>query len=169
MKFPLLFTRYKGAAPAGGKNFGAEGFPFTDAATSQPRQPNPKTDDQVLYARMTSTNGWPASRIILASRYTGGGALTAVNVTANFFENSMGIWVALGATSATVTPGSATVPGVPVYFDVPSLLEIPNIQANLDQNSTGSIAIAIIVGDPGALPAGRYDFAAAADLTTKPF
>lgn len=167
MKFPVTFRRVKPAAPPA-KTLGGDAL-LVDA-NGTPRKPNLITDDNTMSSRIVSINGWPLSRLVLVGKYTGGGAPTALNANLFVFEDNLGIYVALPGSSTTVTPGTATTPPVPIFFDVFALIDLPNVQKDLQSNQPGAVDLLCIVQDQGgAAPNGTYDFIIGPELTTKPF
>lgn len=167
MRFPTVFTRYKGTAPAGGKALGADTLPIDSGSSPIPAN---AALDNVLYSRFSSINGWPLTRVALAAKYTGGGSPAALPVTLYFYEAALDLWVKLDGASSTVTPGTPAAPAAVTFFDVVALLDLPKATQDMYEMSSGSLSALLIVGDPGAgAPDGRYDFALAPDLTPKPF
>ncbi len=162
MKFPTLFTRYK-TTPS--TTIGNDGV-LVDAA-SNPRKAN-ASDDNVLSSTKVSINGWPVSRIVFAAKYTGAGNATKLPVKMYVFEDGLGIWLPLPGSDTGVTPGTAAAPLPPIFFDVFALNDLPSLSSGLQGAESGNCTFLAVVSD-NATGDGRYDFAMAAELTTKPF
>lgn len=170
MKFPTKFSRYKGTAPAGSIALGADVFPVD--VNSAPRKPA-ATDDNVLFARAYSKNGFPTKRVVLAGAYfaTSAHSPPALNVSGYIWDDNLGFWIKLAASATSITPGDTTsspvVGGSPVYFEVPALTDSAPTQAALNGGTDpGSLAVLFLISDNTASN-GRYDFVAAPVLNEK--
>ena len=150
MKFPRTFTRYVGTLPADGIAIGSDTTP-TGPLTSQP--------DNVLFSRFSNINGWPVHRIAVV--YSGPAGAPSVVARGLMYEDSTGAWYQIGA-DVTMQPGRVS------FFDIVALLEMPNVQANLDQATSGSVSFFLQVDAPvGGSSNGAYMFAMGPDLTTQ--
>lgn len=156
MRFPTVFTRVKPAAPPA-KTLGGDVLPV-DGST--PRAPNPTLDDNVLFSRFVSVNGWPAYRVAVTYQYVGAGSAIALPAVMAFYESTTNAWYQIGA-SQNMQPGQVT------FFDCVSLLDTPHVgTSDLVGVGAGSIGQVLIVSDPGSAPNGTYKFALAPDLTS---
>lgn len=155
MKFPVVFTRWKGA---GGKALGGD-RPLAIGRNL--------ALDNTIAARSVSINGWPLSRIVLAGNCPGGAVSTALPVACYVFEDTLGIWIPLPQSASTLTVGTTTAPSAPVFFDAMSMQDA-NDTAQGGAAGPGN-GLFMVVVDDNATGVGRYDFALAAELTTKPF
>jgi hypothetical protein len=166
MRFPVMFTRYLGTIPTGGKTLGTDAL-LTDS-DGNPRRPQIGTDDNFLSTRIVSINGWPLSRVGLVAKYTGAGAAIAINVSLYVFEDNLGMYFPVSQSATTITPGTAAVPTAPVFFDAMSLIDLPHVLSDIQAVQPGTPEFLCIVA-AGASPNGRYDFILGPELTTKPF
>jgi hypothetical protein len=166
MRFPVKFTRYKGTPPANGIIFGADVLPVDVNGL----QSNPNVNqDNVLNASMKNIDGWPPKRIAVACRYTGANDPSAVPLTGimYFFDSLLGVWIAMSATGVTIQPGKAdTLAHQPIvaFFDVVNISNQPSNSSNQQNAGAGSIAVCLIVTDPGTAVTGQYDFVMAASI-----
>lgn len=149
MRFPAKFSRFKGGG--GTPALGSDTVPTGNV-----------NQDNILYSKFTSINGWPASRVAVVYKAPSGSL--ALNADMYFFEENIGMWFKITASPVALTPGRVT------FFDVVALMDLPNtLKGNDDPApSSGSIAQMLIVSDPGAAPNGEHIFAMGPDLTTTP-
>jgi len=145
MQFPCSFTRYKGG---GGTALGSDTIPSIPPLSSQ---------DNILFSRITDTNGWPAQRI--AVTYLPPSGSYSLTGALYFWEYHTG-WIQIGAS----TPIAA---GVATFFDVVSQLPATVAPNGNVLSGGGSLALCLVVTDPGAAPSGAHVFAVAADLTAE--
>jgi hypothetical protein len=165
MKFPLMFTRVKPPA-ATFKTLGDDAL-LVDA-NSLPRRAA-TTDDNTLALRIVSINGWPLQRVVLYGLYTGVGMPIALPTTLYVFEENLGVWLEVPGSASSITPGTATAPGLPTFYDPMALIDFPHVQADLDAVAPGAATFLVIVSDPGGAPDGTYQFILGGELSSKPF
>ena len=152
MKFPVKFSRFKGAAPAGSIALGSDAAPTTQLPAA--------TMDNLLSCRFNNINGWPIHRVAVVYRPPSG----ALALTAQmwFWESNIGRWFAVGDAKALAA-------NAVTFFDVIGLGDMPATDTSGNTNTMGSIAQVLVVTDPGAAPDGEHIIALAPDLTTAPF
>ena len=168
MRFPTKFTRYKGGSPpAGSIFFGADVLPVDINGV----QANPNvTADNVLLASMKNIDGWPPKRIAVACRYWGPNDPSVLALTGimYFFDSNLGLWIAMQAAGLAIQPGKGdTLAHQPLvqFFDVVNISNQPSNGPNQQTAGAGSIAVCLIVTDPGgATVVGQYDFVMAASI-----
>lgn len=151
MRFPVHFTRFKGAA---GTALGSDTLPSGRALVKA---------DNLLASTKVSINGWPISRLVFAAKYTGGGAAAKLPVSMFVFEDELNMWLPLPGSDTGITPGTTAAPLPPIFFDVMALNDLP-----ITGGESGSCSFLAVVSD-NASGNGQYDFAMATELTTKPF
>lgn len=166
MRFPVKFTRWKGTAPAGGVVFGADALPVDVNGVQSIANIN---QDNVLNASMKNIDGWPPKRIAVACRYIGANDPSALALTGimYFFDSNLGLWVAMQSAGVSIQPGKGdTLAHQPIvaFFDVVNISNQPSNSSNQQSAGSGSIAVCLIVTDPGAAVAGEYDFVMAASI-----
>lgn len=166
MKFPVKFTRYVGTAPSGGKALGSDVL-LVDA-NGAPRKPGVNLDDNFLPSRIISMNGWPLERVALVAKYTGAGAPVALPVTMYVFEDQLEMYFPIAASAANITPGKATAPTAPLFFDAMTLIDFPNTMNDSQAVQPGTPSFLCIIGAGVSSPNGQYDFILGAELTSNP-
>jgi hypothetical protein len=107
--------------------------------------------DNLMVSRFSNNNGWPCHRV--AVTYKGPVAAPSLPATLWFWEEQTEHWYQIGA-STNLLLDRVT------FFDVVGLLD----GNQMLQPSAGSIAVALIVTDPGGTPAGEYVFAIGPNL-----
>lgn len=171
MQFSKIFYRWKGGAqPATGQpggpiaadnnsaqTLGADTVP----AVNTNAMPNLRAMSNLVTTRFTSVNGWPGYRI--AVLYKAPSGTLALNADLYMYEKNLDMWFRLNQTTGA---GNLT-PGVVAFFDCMSLMDFPHAQADLQGVGEGSFEGLLVVGDPGAAPAGLHSFAMAPELTSR--
>lgn len=154
MRFPVVFSRFKGSVPAGQKALGLDTVP-----AMQPDSSPPAAMDNMLSHRFSNTNGWPTHRIAVLYNCKVGSP-TTLSAQAYVFEQRTGRWYAVGVAQDLVD-------GTITFFDSLGLVEQAQV-AGLDvQGATGSEQFMLIITDTGsAAPNGEHQFGMAPDLTT---
>ncbi len=150
MRFPTLFKR-------------TDTTIGTDTVPVGP--PNPSSMDNLLTSKFSNINGWPCSRIVVAC--TAPATASVMNSSLYFWEDGLQAWFALNSAAVALTPTTSAATGFLAYFDIVSLLDLPNTQVNLTAPGSGSISVALVVSAPTTKPVGNYTFAMAPDLTVK--
>jgi len=151
MKFPVVFKRYVGG-PEGEPVLGDDELPSGKAHITQ---------DNALFCRFNNVNGWPVHRVAVTYAYQGEGDAPTLTGTMYFYEDTTATWYQIGASGASMVPGTVT------FFDVIAILEMPNTTSNLANATPGSIAQVLIVNTVEDAPDGTYLFGMAPDLTTQ--
>lgn len=151
MRFPFMFTRYKGTIPANGKGIGSDAVPTTSPPTGQ---------DNVLSHLTANVNGWPTQRIAMVCKYTGAGTPSFIAVQAYFWETRTERWYAFGVPVNVMPNGSIA------FFDTIGPIEYIGPAQGADMVRPGNEILMFVATDTGGLnPNGQFDFAAAPDLT----
>lgn len=164
MRMHKKFSRWKGAAPAGGVALGADVVPGApNYGATAPTIVSPVDADNVFSHRFLDANGWPAHRIAVAMNYKGVGTPVALPGTIYVYDGLTNRWYQLGPTTS-LTDGKI------VFFDtlgVTQRSKAGDVASLSDMNTSGESVLLIVTDtNPAAAPNGEYEFAFAADLTT---
>jgi len=150
VRFPMKFSRWVAPVPPGQIALGADVVPVG-------QHPSSNTMGNLMVSRFANINGWPCHRV--AVTYKGPIGAPALPATLWFWEELTQHWYQIGAT-VNLALDKVT------FFDVVGLLDGPNSQGEILNPTAGSIAVLLLVTDPGGTPAGEYTLAMAPDLTT---
>ena len=152
MRFPCVFSRSKGPGA-----FPALGSDPSPNASTPPQPPTPAPNGNLMTGPFFNNNGWPCHRIAVA--YKGPPLPVALNGTLWMWEDQTQHWYQIGGT-VSIAPDAIS------FFDVVGLLDTANTRGDLNQAAAGSLAVQLVVTDPGGAPAGTHTFAVGPDLTT---
>ena len=154
MRFPIMFSRWKGAGQPASVPIllGGDAVPAPPAET-------PGALDNVLNHRFSNVNGWPCHRIAVV--YDGSKVVAPVSLSATMvlYDRSTRRWYRVGPANVVLNEGVIT------FFDTLGLIEQVATSGGISEAS-GSESAMLIVSDPGAAPDGEHVFAMGADLTT---
>jgi hypothetical protein len=155
------FSRWKGA---GGTALGSDVVPGAPVyGVSAPVMVGGDELDNVLAHRFLDVNGWPAHRIAVAMNYKGIGTPVALPAQLYVYDSLTQRWFALG-------PVTNLEDGKISFFDTLGISQRAKSAdaASLADMTAGGELVMLVVNDtnPAAAPAGEYEFAMAADLTT---
>lgn len=139
MRFPVKFTRWVGAVPAGGIALGTDTVPSI----------GPSNQDNLVSARFANINGWPASKLVVGMK--GPATVDAKNVSFYIWEERSASWFKLPTTD-TLTPDGF------VYFTCPTLVDPPQVGSGYSDKSAGCLEVLVIVAANGTIPNGEYTF-----------
>lgn len=148
MRFPTKFSRYDTVIPAGGIALGADTVPTV--------HPSPNTMSNLMVSRFANINGYPCHRI--AVTYKGPAGAPALPATLWFWEEQTEHWYQIGGSVSLLRDRVS-------FFDVVGLLDGSQTSGEILMPTAGSIAVLLIVEDPGGTPAGEFVFAVGPDLT----
>lgn len=181
MRFPCTFTRYVGTLPAGGKAVGSDGLIVDGGGNPIKGSSNAYGSgqyDNILPSRIVSINGWPIQRVAFVGKYAGVGSPVAMPVAVYVYEDSLACWFPLSCSagaSPTYTPGTNAAPSAPIFFDCLALIDFPHAggvtgdPGDLQSTAPGNAVYLAIVGTGTSPPNGTYQFALAAEMSSKPF
>lgn len=163
MRMHKKFSRWKTGAP-GTVALGSDAIPGAPVyATSAPVMVSGDEADNVLTHRFLDVNGWPAHRIAVAMNFKGIGTPVALPAQLYVYDSLTQRWYALG-------PVTNLEDGKIAFFDTLGITQRAKSAdvASLADMTPGGEAVMLVVTDttPAAAPAGEYEFAMGADLTT---
>jgi len=134
MRFPTKFSHYVGS-PSG------EVTVALPATFTPPTTAPSKNEARQVSSRPYNAQGWPGTRTVIGYKYEGIGTAPDVSADLYFWEDSIGSWFKLNASTLTLKNGIFT------WSDLASVLEPSVTRKSLDDGtySVGAIELCLDV------------------------